>query len=228
MAKAINHKERKREIRAIGLRLFARHGFDAVHFGMIAKEANVSRTLLYTYFKDKRQIFNEAIDEATNVIAVKYYDVVRSRLSADAKIRQMCIAVFAMLFDNRDFLCVIVDFLCAHMRGGKVTVDNIMRHTMGMRRILHSFIVEAIHRGEYARSLKAKFAAEGVRVDIDSDAGKLGAKIRRAQLDKVPFMLVVGKRDQEAGVVSVRSREKGDVGAMSPEAFLELFKSEVV
>lgn len=158
MAKAINHKERKREIRAISLRLFARHGFDAVNFGMIAKEANVSRTLLYTYFKDKRQIFNEAIDEATNVIAVKYYEVVRSRLSADAKIRQMCIAVFAMLFDNRDFLCVIVDFLCARMRGGRVSVDNILRHTMGMRRILHSFIVEAIHRGEYDRSLNANRA----------------------------------------------------------------------
>lgn len=80
---------------------------------------------------------------------------------------------------------------------------------------------------DYAKTLKSRFAAEGLRVDIDSDADKLGAKIRRAQLDKVPFMLVVGKRDQEAGVVSVRSREKGDLGAMAPEAFIELFKSEI-
>ena len=59
--KPINHKERKREIRAAGLRLFARYGFADVNFGMIAKECGVARTLLYTYFKDKRAIFCGAL-----------------------------------------------------------------------------------------------------------------------------------------------------------------------
>ena len=144
MAKTVNHKERKREIRAIALGLFARHGFEAVNFGMIAKECGIARTLLYTYFKDKRQIFNEAIDEGTEVVAVRYREVKRSHLPADAKLRQICISVMAMLYDNRDFLCVIVDFLCGYRRGGKIPVNNIMRHTMGLKRIIHSFIVEAI------------------------------------------------------------------------------------
>lgn len=156
--KTVNHKERKREIRAISLRLFARHGFEDVNFGMIAEACGISRTLLYTYFKDKRQIFNEAIDEATGVIGVRYREIVRSRLSPDAKLRQICISVFALLFDNRDFLCVIVDFLCAVRRGGKIPVDNILRHTMGLKRILHSFVVEAIHRGEYDASINANRA----------------------------------------------------------------------
>lgn len=156
--RTVNHKERKREIRAISLRLFARHGFGDVNFGMIAEACGISRTLLYTYFKDKRQIFNEAIDEATGVIGVRYREIVRSRLSPDAKLRQICISVFALLFDNRDFLCVIVDFLCAVRRGGKIPVDNILRHTMGLKRILHSFVVEAIHRGEYDASINANRA----------------------------------------------------------------------
>lgn len=156
--RTVNHKERKREIRAISLRLFARHGFGDVNFGMIAEACGISRTLLYTYFKDKRQIFNEAIDEATGVIGVRYREIVRSRLSPDAKLRQICIAVFALLFDNRDFLCVIVDVLCAVRRGGKIPVDNILRHTMGLKRILHSFVVEAIHRGEYDASVNANRA----------------------------------------------------------------------
>jgi TetR/AcrR family transcriptional regulator len=156
--KTVNHKERRREIRAISLGLFARHGFADVNFGMIAEACGISRPLLYTYFKDKRQIFNEAIDEATGVIGVRYREVVRSRLSPDAKLRQICIDVFALLFDNRDFLCVIVDFLCAVRRGGKIPVDNIMRHTVGLKRILHSFIVEAIHRGEYDASINANRA----------------------------------------------------------------------
>ena len=156
--KTVNHRERRREIRAISLRLFARHGFDDVNFGMIAEACGISRTLLYTYFKDKRQIFNEAIDEATGVIGVRYREIVRSRLSPDAKLRQICISVFALLFDNRDFLCVIVDFLCAVRRGGKIPVDNILRHTMGLKRILHSFVVEAIHRGEYDALINANRA----------------------------------------------------------------------
>ncbi len=156
--KTVNHKERKREIRAISLGLFARHGFDDVNFGRIAEACGISRTLLYTYFKDKRQIFNEAIDEATAVVGVRYREIVRSRLSPDAKLRQICISVFALLFDNRDFLCVIVDFLCAVRRGGKIPVDNVLRHTVGLKRILHSFVVEAIHRGEYDASLNANRA----------------------------------------------------------------------
>ncbi|MGN0832221.1 MAG: TetR/AcrR family transcriptional regulator [Kiritimatiellia bacterium] len=153
--KTVNHKARKREIRAVGLGLFARHGFDDVNFGMIAEAAGISRTLLYTYFRDKRQIFNEAIDEATAVVGTRYREIARSRLSADAKLRQICIAVFALLFDNRDFLCVIVDFLATVRRGGKIPVDNVMRHTVGLRRILHSFVVEAVRRGEYDPSLNA-------------------------------------------------------------------------
>lgn len=156
--KKVNHRERRREIRAISLGLFARHGFGDVNFAMIAEACGISRTLLYTYFRDKRQIFNEAIDEATGVIGVRYREIVRSRLSPDAKLRQICISVFALLFDNRDFLCVIVDFLCAVRRGGKIPVDNILRHTMGLKRILHSFVVEAIHRGEYDASINANRA----------------------------------------------------------------------
>lgn len=179
MAKAINHKERKREIRATSLRLFARHGFAAVNFGMIARECGIARTLLYTYFKDKRAIFNEAIDEATSSIAGKYHDVMRSGQPADAKLRQLCVAVFALLYDNRDFLCVIVDFLSEYQRKGKVPVENILRHTIGMKRIIHSLVVECKHRGEYDAALDSnratsliysQFEAAILRITISGSA----------------------------------------------------------
>ena len=156
--KTVNHRERRREIRAISLGLFARHGFGDVNFGMIAQACGISRTLLYTYFKDKRQIFNEAIDEATGIIGVRYREIAHSHMSPDAKLRLICIAVFALLFDNRDFLCVIVDFLCTVRRGGKIPVEGVMRHTVGLRRILHSFVVEGIHRSEYDPSVNANRA----------------------------------------------------------------------
>jgi len=77
---------------------------------------------------------------------------------------------------------------------------------------------------EYAKGIEAKLREADVRVGVDEDNEKLGAKIRRAQMDKVPFMLVVGGRDAEAGVVSVRSREGGDKGAMTLEAFQAVFR----
>ena len=80
---------------------------------------------------------------------------------------------------------------------------------------------------DYARKVQSGLREAGLRVDIDLSAEKLGAKIRRAQLEKVPFMLVVGGRDEEAGKVSARSREKGDLGAMDLDAFMAIFKESL-
>ena len=75
--------------------------------------------------------------------------------------------------------------------------------------------------GEYAEQVRQRLAEGGVRVELDSRNEKLGYKIREAQLQKVPYMLVVGAREQEEGTVSVRRRAGDDLGAMPVEAFLE-------
>jgi len=78
----------------------------------------------------------------------------------------------------------------------------------------------------YAQGVADALKAADFRVSIDTDNEKIGAKIRRAQLEKIPFMLVVGGREAEAGVVAVRSRETGDKGTMSLDAFMELLRTE--
>ena len=78
----------------------------------------------------------------------------------------------------------------------------------------------------YAEKVRAALRAEGFRVDVDSSAEKLGAKIREATLQKVPYQVVVGPRDEAAGAVSVRSRSDGDLGAMSLPDFVAKLKSE--
>lgn len=72
---------------------------------------------------------------------------------------------------------------------------------------------------DYAQSVLAELKAAGVRATADLHAEKLGAKIRNAELDKVPNVLIVGAKEAEEGKVSVRSRFDGDRGAMSLEAF---------
>jgi len=67
----------------------------------------------------------------------------------------------------------------------------------------------------------------GFRVEVDYRNEKIGKKIREAQLEKIPYMLVVGDRDMENGTVSPRHRADGDLGAMSFEDFAALLKDVV-
>ena len=73
-----------------------------------------------------------------------------------------------------------------------------------------------------------KIQAAGYRVEVDSSAEKLGAKIREASNWKVPYKLVVGPRDEAAGTVSVRKSGEGDLGAMTLDEFLKSLESERV
>ena len=80
---------------------------------------------------------------------------------------------------------------------------------------------------DYAAEMAAKLTAQGFRVEVDGRNEKIGKKIREAQLEKVPYMLVVGDRDMEAGTVSVRHRAEGDLGAMSLEDFAAMLHQVV-
>ncbi len=72
----------------------------------------------------------------------------------------------------------------------------------------------------YGETVRARLAAAGVRTELDDRNEKLGYRIREAQLQKAPFMLVVGAREQEDGTVAVRRRAGEDLGAMAVDAFL--------
>ena len=80
---------------------------------------------------------------------------------------------------------------------------------------------------DYARTLLGKLRAEGLRANLDEHSDKLGAKIRRAELEKVPYTLVIGQKEAEANSVSVRSRARGDEGVMTADAYIAKVKTEV-
>ena len=79
---------------------------------------------------------------------------------------------------------------------------------------------------DYARKVQAGLREAGFRVEIDTSAEKLGAKIREATIMKVPYQVVVGPRDEAAGTVSVRSRVDGDLGAMKLADLVSRLQSE--
>lgn len=86
-------------------------------------------------------------------------------------------------------------------------------------------VTERAH--EYANQIAAKLDEAGIRAESDLRSEKLGYKIREAQMQKIPYMLVVGDRDMESGTVSVRTRKGDDLGAMTPDAFLSKCLTEI-
>ncbi len=80
---------------------------------------------------------------------------------------------------------------------------------------------------DYAKAIYDQLREAGVRVALDGDADKVGAKLRRAELAKIPYMLVVGQKEAEVQAVSVRSRAKGDEGVLPFADFLARVKSEI-
>lgn len=80
---------------------------------------------------------------------------------------------------------------------------------------------------DIAKTYRDTLASKGVRVTVDETADKIGAKIRNARLERVPYMLVIGQREAEEGTVSVRHREKEDLGSMPFEQFMDAVSREI-
>jgi threonyl-tRNA synthetase len=80
---------------------------------------------------------------------------------------------------------------------------------------------------DYAREIAARLREEGLRVDVDERTESIGRKIRDAELRKVPYMLIVGDREQESGSVGLRQHREGDLGSLSVEGFVERVRDEI-
>lgn len=80
---------------------------------------------------------------------------------------------------------------------------------------------------EYAKEVADRLFKDGIRVELDARSEKIGAKIRAAEVAKVPYMFVIGGREAEAGKVSVRAHGKGDQGAMTVDEAVEMLRREI-
>lgn len=89
------------------------------------------------------------------------------------------------------------------------------------------FLPVADRHQDYCREVMSKLQAVGVRCELDDRSEKTGFKIRSAQMEKVPYMIIVGDKDIEANTISVRSRKNGDEGATSVDEFLSRIVTEI-
>ena len=85
----------------------------------------------------------------------------------------------------------------------------------------------ADRHNEFTAKVAAELKKRGIRVEVDDRSEKIGFKIREAQLQKIPYMLVIGDKEVETENVSIRCRKRGDIGTMSVSDFCDMVEKEI-
>jgi len=167
MGIVIDHEARRRDIIAQSIQLFAEQGYDGVTYQKIADSCAIARTTLYKYFRNKREIFSTAIWGVANLLIGRYAEILTSKTSAVARLERVMYAVLQLLFEQRVILTVILDYVLAAQRGGHNMERTITRHTIGLRRILHRLVVEAVRKGEL-RKINTTLATELLYAQLEA------------------------------------------------------------
>ena len=81
---------------------------------------------------------------------------------------------------------------------------------------------------EYCEFVKSEISKAGIRVKSDTRSEKVGAKIRQAELNKIPVMVIIGEKEMETKSVSVRRRHKGDIGSKDLDTFIQEINLEII
>ena len=79
---------------------------------------------------------------------------------------------------------------------------------------------------DYAKSVEKELVNAGIRVEVDESNEKLGYKIRQCELQKVPYKIIVGEKEQAEGVIAVNKRKEGDKGSMTVAQFLKMTEDD--
>jgi len=187
MARKVDHEERKREIAKRALRLFSQVGYENVSLIMIAASAGVSRTILYRYFCSKREVMDAAILTVTDEIAARCRGIMRRRVPVPQKLEAVCHAVAAIMFENREFLVAVFDFVVGMVRGGANMKSNIDDFTAGTRQIISLLVAHGKKKGEIPAVLDvarttdaiyAEFESCAMRIVIGTETDFTAAKVR--------------------------------------------------
>lgn len=187
MGIVIDHEARKRDIIAKSIQLFAEQGYDGVTYQKIADSCAIARTTLYKYFRNKREIFNTAIWGVTNLLISRFEAVLSSTTSAVVRLDRIMCAVLTLLFEQRVIITVILDYILAGQRAGHNMRKTISCHTIGLRRIIHSLLIEGVRNGEF-RKVNTRLATDLIYAHMEAAILRLTVS-QNADYDELTALL---------------------------------------
>jgi len=146
----VEHDKRKREILERALDVFTDEGYEDTTFRKIAERCGITRTILYLYFKNKREIFSYSIKQFTAGLEADIHAISdRSSVSCADKISDIVDLVLDRCAEQRRLLGVIFGYLDHLRKAGGDADERVRRRTIRMRHILSALIISAIHSGEF-------------------------------------------------------------------------------
>ena len=191
MAQKVDHDIRKREISECAMRLFSKYGYENVSLILIADEAGIARTIIYRYFRSKREVMDAAILFVTSEVERRCAEIMLSRGSALDRLERVCHAVAEEMFEHQEFVIAIFDFVSGLVRSGTDMTSGVGDFTFGTRNAILRLLEHASRRSEMSSELDVKrladaiysgFEAYTVRLVLRSEASADCAKSRFSEI----------------------------------------------
>ena len=153
MAVAVEHDKRRQKILEKALAVFMDDGFEDATFQKIADKCGITRTILYLYFKNKREIFIYSIKQLLISVEENINKIrVDNSLNSTEKLTKILLVIFKLLEQNRQLLSVVLDYLLHLSKGDVNPEERVRRRTVKLRHILSTIIIEGIKKGEFKKS----------------------------------------------------------------------------
>jgi len=168
MAVAVEHDQRRKKILEKALAVFMDDGFEDATFQKIADRCGITRTILYLYFKNKREIFNYSIKQLLLNVEENITKITADKsLNSLEKITNVILSILKQLEQNRQVLSVVLNYLLHIAKGDVDPEARVRRRTVKFRHILSSMVIEGIKAGEL-RKLHIKTASDYLYSFIES------------------------------------------------------------
>ncbi len=149
MSATVEHEKRKKEILEKSLDVFIDEGYADTTFQKIADRCGITRTILYLYFRNKREIFTFSIKRFTEKLEVQLREVALSEtIPAWEKLESVSELVVRHCVEQAKLLSVIIDYLTHLRRSGGDTYERVLRRTIRMRHIISGIVISGQKKGE--------------------------------------------------------------------------------
>ncbi len=152
MAIVVEHEKRKHEILDKALDIFMEEGYEDVTFQKIADRCGITRTTLYIYFKNKKEIFLWSIKQLTSKLETDLLIIIRNTgLTATERLRAVLSSILQDCTENKRLFNVVLMYLLQLQKTGKNPGERVRRRILRLRHMLSTLIIEGINAGEFQR-----------------------------------------------------------------------------
>jgi AcrR family transcriptional regulator len=151
MSIIVEHEKRKHEILEKALDVFVSSGYADTTYAKIADKCGITRTILYTYFRNKQDVFQYCIKQLMGEVETEILPITKSDISNAQKLKLFLNTIIARLEDNKRLLLILSDYLVHIAKEGKDPDYRVRKRTIRLRHFLTSIIIDGISAGEFKK-----------------------------------------------------------------------------